>query len=84
MKSRQWQKRELAYCSNVHPGESLDEIRYNLETFISPVRQQRDCTTMATGLWLSAVAAEQLQDPEEMFCFRQSLSIAGPESGRLG
>lgn len=71
-----WQPADIAYCSNVHPGENIAEIKQNLSTFIEPVRQQRGLDSMATGLWISAAAAMQLQDSKELADFRQAMDSA--------
>jgi len=72
-----WSPESITYCSNVHAGESLDEILHNLNQFNRPVRQQRDVETMTSGLWLSATAAETLKDPEQLRRFKQALNSTG-------
>ncbi len=72
-----WSPENITYCSNVHAGESLDEILHNLNHFNRPVRQQRDVETMTSGLWLSATAAETLKDPEQLRRFKQALNSTG-------
>ena len=59
-----WSKQELSYCSNVHPGDSLAEVRENIERFIAPVRQQRGLEQLHAGLWLSHSAADELASSE--------------------
>lgn len=53
----------LTYCTNIHPGESWDEVRTNLETHVLAVKQ-RVCpdAPFGVGLRLSARAAAEL-DP---------------------
>ncbi len=53
----------LTYCTNIHPGESWDEVRANLERHVLDVKQ-RVCpdTPFGVGLRLSARAAGEL-DP---------------------
>lgn len=53
---------ELTYCTNVHPGQSVSEIIYNIENHVSRVRKSRGLDEMAAGLWISANAASELQD----------------------
>ncbi len=68
---------DITYCSNVHPGESLEDITANLSNLIAPVCRSRGLKQMATGLWLSAAAAEQLQQSQALAAFRSALSQAG-------
>lgn len=53
---------DISYCSNVHAGESIEEVLQNLTRFIQPVCQRRGLSSMAAGLWLSAAAAKELTD----------------------
>ena len=72
-----WHASDIAYCSNVHAGECLEDIKRNLSRFIQPVREQRHLQTMATGLWLSAAAATTLQEAKELKNFQLTLHGAG-------
>lgn len=65
--------KDIAYCSNVHPGESVGEIKNNLTDFIAKVAQQRDIDAMCSGLWISGQAAAQLQDPSVLADFKRHL-----------
>ena len=68
----------LAYCSNVHPGEQLDEVIDNISTKFNLVKVQRGLTEMASGLWLSAKAADSLvTSANEMARFKRSLITSG-------
>ncbi|WP_143870497.1 metabolite traffic protein EboE [Catenovulum sediminis] len=58
--TNKWQAHELAYCSNVHPGDELPAVMDNLVSFFQPVRQQRQLEQMASGLWLSANTVKKL------------------------
>ncbi len=71
-----WQATDIAYCSNVHAGENTADIKQNLVNFIQPVRKQRNLGSMATGLWISAVAARELQDIKQLIAFQQSMTLA--------
>ncbi len=53
----------LTYCTNIHPGESWDEVRHNLEQHVVAVKQ-RVCPEepFGVGLRLSERAASEL-DP---------------------
>lgn len=69
-------RHQLAYCSNVHSGETLAEVKHNITHLIAQVGQQRQVDAMASGLWLSAIAARHLQDNTELEGFKQCLAQA--------
>ena len=71
-----YDKHQLAYCSNVHSGETLAEVKHNITHLIAQVGQQRQVDSMASGLWLSAIAASTLQDNGELEGFKQCLAQA--------
>lgn len=49
------------YCTNVHAGATLDEMRANLERHALAVKERYSPQrSMGVGLWLSAKAAEEL------------------------
>ena len=74
----QWRPEDLAYCSNVHPGESLDAVNANLQQHFVAVRELRGLAHMAAGLWLSAKAAAGLTaDPAALAEFDARLEVAG-------
>jgi sugar phosphate isomerase/epimerase len=50
----------LCYCANVHPGETLDDVRAALRRFVGPVRRALDVPAMGIGLWLSRRALSEL------------------------
>jgi hypothetical protein len=53
----------LGYCTNVHPGESLEQIQTNLERHALPVKRRVSSDqAMGVGLWFSASVAEQLNE----------------------
>ncbi len=54
----------LSYCTNIHPGESWDEIRGNLEHYL-PLVKRLVCpdARFGVGLRLSASAAQSLSAP---------------------
>lgn len=60
----------LSYCTNIHPGESWDEIRGNLERYLPQVKR-RVCpgAPFGVGLRLSAMAARSLSAPETLAQF---------------
>lgn len=54
----------LTYCTNIHPGESWEEIRANLGRYLPLVRQRvSPRAPFGVGLRLSAVAARTLSEP---------------------
>jgi hypothetical protein len=68
----------LTYCTNIHPGESWDEVRRNVETDVQAVKQavcpQRP---FGVGLRLSALAARELAQPAVLARFRDYLAGHG-------
>jgi sugar phosphate isomerase/epimerase len=51
----------LSYCTNIHPGESWDEIRRNLERYLPQVKRRvSPDAPFGVGLRLSAAAALSL------------------------
>jgi len=63
---------QLAYCTNVHRGESWLETYLALQKFVPAIRQ-RVCPNkpFAIGLRLSNRAANELSDPTTMLDFRR-------------
>jgi sugar phosphate isomerase/epimerase len=57
---RRWTREELTYCSNVHPGETLNQIGRVVTEQLAAVRRARGLSSMGTGLWLSAAGADEL------------------------
>ncbi|TWT57934.1 hypothetical protein KOR42_13020 [Thalassoglobus neptunius] len=51
----------LSYCTNVHPGKTIEEIASGLTSFTIPARQQLG-DRIAAGLWLPASAIAQIQE----------------------
>ncbi len=60
----------LGYCTNIHPGESWNEIGANLEHYLPRVKR-RVCpdAPFGVGLRLSAVAARSLAAPDALAQF---------------
>ena len=51
----------LTYCSNIHPGETWDEVKQNLETYLPGLKQNLSPTdAFGVGLRLSEQAAREL------------------------
>lgn len=64
----------LTYCSNIHPGESWDEVRRNLGTYLPEVRRRLGWEgPLGVGLRLSARAAESLDSEKPLGEFRRFL-----------
>lgn len=53
-----WNKCQIGYCSNVHPGESSAAIENNINRFTGPIRQIRNLPVMQHGLWLGQQACD--------------------------
>jgi sugar phosphate isomerase/epimerase len=65
----------LTYCTNIHPGESWEEVRRNVVNFLPQVRTGLgEEVAFGIGLRLSAAAAEALDAPEEMQRFQAFLA----------
>jgi sugar phosphate isomerase/epimerase len=75
---------ELAYCTNVHPGETLARTKSMLDQHAVRVRElvfggsAPSGRTLGIGLWLSAQSArELLAEPEGIIRFRAWLEERG-------
>ncbi len=67
----------LSYCTNVHPGRSLDEVLDGLAQYTAPV-QKRIEAPLAAGLWLAApVMAELNRDASAIVRLREALRRHG-------
>jgi sugar phosphate isomerase/epimerase len=57
----------LTYCTNIHPGETWDEVRENLVRYLVPVRERfSPGVPFGVGLRLSAESAWALGEPEAL------------------
>ncbi len=66
--------RHLAYCTNIHRGETWDEIFAALKSHALGVRDQLGETgSFAIGLRLSEIAARVLADPKRLLEFQRWL-----------
>ncbi|MCB1755538.1 MAG: metabolite traffic protein EboE [Gammaproteobacteria bacterium] len=68
-----WRLKDLAYCSNVHPGESLADIGANLERFVGPVREALAAAELGAGLWISNKASLATQNEADFQHLQQKL-----------
>ncbi len=66
---------DLAYCTNVHPGESVEEIMANLDRFVGPVRQKFASERLNVGLWISNKASYALNDEAIRSDLKQHLLV---------
>jgi sugar phosphate isomerase/epimerase len=64
----------LTYCSNIHAGETWDEVFAALSTSLPQIRNLMSCEgAFAIGLRLSAAAARSLEDDKTLAAFRAFL-----------
>ncbi|UXY22950.1 metabolite traffic protein EboE [Streptomyces cynarae] len=70
----------LAYCTNVHPAESLDGVLAQLRDHCEPVRRRLGRDRLGIGLWLAGDAARTLvSDPSALRGLRAELDRRGLE-----
>ncbi|MFJ4691165.1 metabolite traffic protein EboE [Streptomyces sp. NPDC088766] len=70
----------LAYCTNVHPAESLDGVLGQLRDHCEPVRRRLGRDRLGIGLWLAKDAALALDtDPAALRGLRAELDRRGLE-----
>ena len=50
----------LSYCTNVHPGLTVEEVCQGLIDYAGPIRQKLG-TSLAAGLWLAQPVIEELR-----------------------
>lgn len=74
----------LAYCTNVHPAETLDGIIAQLAAYAEPVRVAVGAGLIGIGLWLPAETAGALAaDPAAVARLRRELTTRGLETVTL-
>ncbi|GCD41572.1 metabolite traffic protein EboE [Streptomyces paromomycinus] len=70
----------LAYCTNVHPAETLDGVLAQLRDHCEPVRKRLGRDRLGIGLWLARDAARALvHDSAALRGLRRELDIRGLE-----
>ncbi|MEU4079173.1 xylose isomerase [Streptomyces venezuelae] len=70
----------LAYCTNVHPAETLDGVLTQLRDHCEPVRRRLGRDRLGIGLWLARDAARTLTtDPASLRALRAALDRRGLE-----
>ncbi|MEV5177831.1 metabolite traffic protein EboE [Streptomyces flaveolus] len=70
----------LAYCTNVHPAETLDGVLAQLRDHCEPVRRRLGRDRLGIGLWLAHDAARAVDThPAALRALRQELDRRGLE-----
>ncbi|MFJ8733886.1 metabolite traffic protein EboE [Streptomyces bauhiniae] len=70
----------LAYCTNVHPAETLDAVVAQLRDHCEPIRRRLGRDRLGIGLWLAKDAALALEnDPCALAALRAELDRRGLE-----
>lgn len=65
----------LTYCTNIHPGESWEQVFENVRTHVLAVKARvAPERPFGVGLRLSARAAQALREPERLAAFRDFLA----------
>ena len=72
-----WTATQIGYCSNVHPTHDLGGLRASIERHFQTVRTLRGLDTQDSGLWISAVAAAELQQAPTRADFLDLLQRSG-------
>src|SRR4051812_11439896 len=68
----------LTYCTNIHAGESWDEIRTSLDEHVPRIKARvSPSAPFGLGLRLSAIAAAELSAPEPLARFKAQLARLG-------
>ncbi len=68
----------LCYCTNIHAGETWENIRASLDEFVPPIKAAvAPGEPMGIGLRLSGQAAREARKPESISAFREQLSALG-------
>lgn len=66
----------LTYCTNIHPGESWEQVFENVRTHVLAVKARvAPERPFGVGLRLSARAAQALRQPEQLAAFRHFLAL---------
>lgn len=72
-----WSAVQIGYCSNVHPARDVAGLRASIQQHFQEVRRQRGLAVQDSGLWISAQAAAELQQPEVREAFLELLHDSG-------
>src|SRR5690606_21361932 len=69
---------ELTYCTNIHPGEGLDEVEQQLEGYAAPLKERlAPGRPFGVGLRLSDAASRSLEMPGRLDQFKEQLDRLG-------
>ena len=67
-------EQHLSYCTNIHPGETLPEVRAALATHLPRIKAAvSPHAPFGVGLRLSQAAAQALREPSELVSFKRWL-----------
>jgi len=70
----------VAYCTNVHPAETLSGVLAQLDRYAVPIRAELGTSRLGLGLWLAAdVVAELVDDPTAVARLGTALADRGLE-----
>ncbi|MBT2337724.1 MULTISPECIES: metabolite traffic protein EboE [Pseudomonas] len=72
-----WAAGQIGYCSNVHPTRDLAGLRSSIEAHFQGVRSLRGLQEQDSGLWISDLAAAQLQQKAASTDFLNLLQRCG-------
>lgn len=65
----------LTYCTNIHPGQTWSTVRENFDRYVLPIRERvAPGRPFGVGLRLSAEAAAELVQPDQLSSFREFLT----------
>src|SRR5262245_12267616 len=68
----------LTYCTNIHAGESWQDIRSSLDEYVPAIKSGvASSQSMGVGLRLSGQAAAVAREPDALASFRDQLSKLG-------
>src|SRR4029079_17989457 len=68
----------LTYCTNIHPGETWDEVAHTVRTYVPEVKARiGPGASFGVGLRLSGQAAGRLAAPDALDAFREELDRLG-------
>src|SRR5699024_12023370 len=69
----------LTYCTNIHPGESWEDVFAQLKANIPELKQRlTPDNPLGIGLRLSAKAAKELRHPQQMSALKKWLDDQNP------
>ncbi|PNG29781.1 AP endonuclease [Pseudomonas protegens] len=72
-----WSAAQIGYCSNVHPARDVAGLESSILQHFQGVRRQRGLAVQDSGLWISAQAAAELQQPAVREAFLGLLHDSG-------